>query len=136
MSRVSKRHGPNIWTCDRINNVRELCLDGYSDDCIAEALGPEFTPGSVYALRRRLRIVRGTRPMKLTRRLTLDELMKVKPNFLTPAEASVCHLIDLKRAGSSPTRTELQITDKGAPRHYAPEPCLMYRSPAAVLLEG
>jgi hypothetical protein len=50
--------------------------------------------------------------------------------------ASIWHLVDLKRAGHSPTKTELSISNEGLPTRFHIEPCLLSRSPAAALVEG
>jgi len=40
--------------------------------------------------------------------IVISDLLHMPPERLTLAEASVCHLIDLKRGGYSPSRTELR----------------------------
>jgi hypothetical protein len=65
----------------------------------------------------------------------IQYLLSKKPEQLTAAEASVAHLFDLRLAGYKPGFGELVIRpDDGGPRHFTPEPCMSYRSPA--LMEG
>jgi hypothetical protein len=66
----------------------------------------------------------------------LAEILGQRPHLLHPVDASAAHLIDLKRAGHSPLRTELAIDSDGLAARFVPEPLATYRSPAAMLAEG
>ena len=43
------------------------------------------------------------------RRCRVDIVPTLPPEELSPQQASILHLLDLKRAGLSPTRTELHL---------------------------
>ena len=143
---ICKRRSPYVWTPERVTMLTEMHDQGVSDEQIAVALGHGFNQKIVESARWRFGIT--TRPLIDTARKpsvligkssreVIDHLMKKSPAQLTPAEASLCHLIDLKRAGHSASMTEERIEhDGGLPWRWNPPPSLMYRSPAAALVEG
>ena len=145
---ISKRRrtraAPVAWTPEAIELVINARKLGKPDHLIAQELGAGYSESSVYHLRRRIgclepnasrptkRVWRGISPERL-----IEKLMASAPVSLTDAEASVCHLIDLKRAGHSPRYTELNIShDDGLPWRHQPEPSVLSNSPAAAVVEG
>lgn len=122
------------WSPEEDAQVRRLVEDGASNREIADAM-PGRTERSIEARRRRLCIVAPRKQSPQDEKPSRPE-EHVRAPVLTPQEASIWHLIDLKRAGHSPRFTELHIEPMGAVGRIVPEPCMTYRSPAAMLSEG
>ena len=131
-----KKRKAYVWTDEAQLKARQLFSEGYNDAYIAERLGPKFTASSVDNWRRHAGVTNAKIPAQRAPFTDLPHLLTLKPHQLLPVEASVLHLLDLKWAGHSPTRTEENITRDGAPARFYIAPSLMYRSPAAALVEG
>ena len=122
------------WTPDEERKLRELFAAGWKDREIAEAFPGRFGERAITHKRSRMGLVDKT--LSNTSRAVKERLRRERGNALSAQQASIWHLIDLKRAGHSPTRTELKISPEGVGQRFAPEPSLTYRSPFAAIVEG
>lgn len=136
-NRISNKWN-STWTPEVVTELRRLYEAGFTDSQIAEQLPGHHSGRAICAKRARLGLITKSMrdPVKVAAARARRDEERLRPTVLTPQEASLWHLIDLKRAGHSPIFTELRITSEGAVARIAPEPCMTYRSPAAMLAEG
>jgi hypothetical protein len=122
MSRVLKG---SFWTEERIELLHQYHDEGKTGEEIARLFGGVISREAINMKRSRLGLVNYQRSLEMI------------SGCLSPQEASIWHLVDLKRAGHSPTRTELKVEEAGCPMRFSSQlPGGLASSPAALCMEG
>jgi hypothetical protein len=151
---MPKQIGDNTWTQEELDILRAAHLSRTAGD-VSQELGRTISACQTKATHLGIRFLnrsietkqehyaeRPTYPCmaqydRLTPRQKVKRLLSKAAHELTPAEATAAHKFDLILAGHKPGTGELDIgPDGGCPWSFAPEPCTIYRSPAAALVEG
>lgn len=117
------------WSAEEIREMLRLAATGHTLKQAAAAL--ERTTAGVR--HRAARIGVRFRP-ETTRRKSYESHDAMRLRKLQ--QANLLHLLDLKRAGHSPTRTELQIESDGVPMQLSAPGRPSCSSPALACLEG
>jgi hypothetical protein len=122
------------WTPEYMEQLRAHFHAGKTHSEIHRLMGGRFTVNAIRHKLSRLSMVCETRS-EARRQGRADE--KSACQRIGLIEANIWHLIDLKRAGHSPTRTELNVCSFGGPVRYSlPLADGISTSPAALCAEA
>jgi hypothetical protein len=132
---VSRTYTQSRWTPQRVALLRRYHAEGKSGQEIARLFGGVFSRQAVDNKRSRLGLVSQRRSLAVLSWRKAGPEEKARPMAIE--EAHIWHLIDLKRAGHSPTRTELHVESEGVPMRFSqPLAGGLASSPAALCMEG
>lgn len=121
------------WTPEAIALLHKYHAEGKTRFEMHRLFAGRFSVNAIRHKLSRLRLVDQTRSEACRERRANEKTAVNRQCVIT---ANVWHLIDLKRAGHSPTRTELNVSSFGPVRYSTPLADGVATSPAALCTEA